>query len=50
VKRCIIKDRKHPWYGETGELTNEELPTGQLVMNLDNGMHSGVYLRQVEML
>lgn len=49
-KRIFIRDKSHPWYGHTGYLTDEILPTGQLVAFLDNGQSTGVYVRQVEVI
>jgi len=51
VKRAVIIDKDHPWYSHSGNLTDEEIKaTGQLVMELDNGMKAGVYVRQLKML
>jgi hypothetical protein len=50
MDRYRITDNSHPWYGEIGTLTDNELPTGQLVLMLENGMSCGVYMRQVAKL
>lgn len=47
-KRVLIKDKKHPWYGQTGALTDFMLDTGQLVVELDNGMNAGCFLEQLD--
>lgn len=49
-KRVLIKDKKHPWHGQTGTLTGDQLPTGQYIVRLDNGMGAGCYLNQLEEL
>ncbi len=51
-KRVLIKDKKHPWYGNTGILGDEMLPNmpGMFRVELDNGMNAGCYLNQLEFL
>lgn len=43
MTRVLIRATDHSWYGETGILTKEKLPTGQYVILLDNGMHCAAF-------
>lgn len=47
-QHVLIRDKNHPWYGHTGTLTDEQLPTGQYVVKLDNGMSAGCDFNQLE--
>lgn len=49
--RVLIRDKKHPWYGNVGTLS-DELPNtpGMYRVELENGMAAGCYLRQLEKL
>jgi hypothetical protein len=50
-ERVFIGDPAHPWYGSSGEVTGETIQaTKQYVVDLDNGMSTAVYERQVKVL
>lgn len=46
-QEVTIKSRDHPWRRFTGVLTAETLPTGQVVVELENGMRVGVDLAEL---
>lgn len=51
--RVLIRNKKHPWYGETGTLTDEVMKPSfpdMFRVNLDNGFGAGCYLEELEKL
>lgn len=51
MKRYLIIDKKHSWYGNAGILGKElsNMP-GMFRLELDNGMAAGVYKNQIKEL
>lgn len=51
--RVMIRSQQHPWYGQTGILTDETMKPshrGMYRVKLDNGFSAGCYLRELEKL
>lgn len=53
--RVLIIDKKHPWAGQTGVLTEKVikislLPKPMRQVKLDNGFNAGVDLEQLQIL
>lgn len=48
--RVLINAKTHPWYGQTGVLTDEVIIAKVRVIHLDNGMNCGAEIRDLQKL